>query len=78
MIHDVLFALLGVAAAWLQVEMLGRAVQRGANAAGMAGRLGVVAAVFLLAARAGHLPAAVVGWLAGFAVAGPLAWRRLP
>jgi hypothetical protein len=40
-------------------------------------RIGLVAAVLVHAARAGHLVPGSVGWLAGFLVAAAIEHRRL-
>lgn len=73
LIFAVVAAVCGVA----QAELLGRAAQRGPAPLGLLLRLGLVAAVLLLAAREGQLALAAGGWLAGFASAALVVYRRL-
>lgn len=67
----------GAAAGVVQAGLLARASSRGPHPLGLLGRLLLVAAVLLLAARAGHLLAAAGGWLLGFGVASAAVYRRL-
>jgi len=72
-----LFALAGATAGAAQAGLLGRSVRRGLHPFGLLVRIGLVAAVLVLAARAGHLVPGSVGWLAGFLVAAAIVHRRL-
>lgn len=63
---------LGGAAGAAQAGLLWRAARRRPGPAALLARLGLVAGVLLLAARAGQLLPGAAGWLAGFLLAGAL------
>jgi hypothetical protein len=69
--------LAGIAVGGLQATLLARAARRRAGGLGVLLRLGLVAAVLLVAARSGHLVAAAAGWALGFGVASLVWVRRL-
>ena len=72
-----LFSLAGAATGIAQGGLLARAA-RGPAASALAWlRILVVGATLTLAARAGHLAAAALGWFAGFVVTVVLVQRRL-
>lgn len=72
-----LSALCGAAAGAAQAGLLARTARRGPHPALLLVRLGLVGAVLLLAARAGHLGPGAAGWLAGLTVAGVMVHRGL-
>jgi hypothetical protein len=72
-----LLAVSGAAAGAAQVGLLGRSVRRGLDPLGLLARIGLVAAVLVLAATTGHLAMGAAGWFAGFALAVGTAQRRL-
>ncbi len=76
MIASVFFAagaMVGVAHAGL----LARAARGAPDLVSMLARISAVAAVLVVAVRAGHLAAGAAGWGLGLAVAGALLHRRL-
>lgn len=70
------FALCGSAVGLVQAGFLARTARRGPHILGVLVRLVLVAGVLFVAARAGHLLSGVAGWIAGFAVALAIAYRR--
>lgn len=72
-----LFAFAGVAAGAGQAALLGWALRRRLGTSGLLARVGLVAALLVLAASAGYLIQAAAGWLAGFASAAAIVRRRL-
>ncbi|GHG96394.1 hypothetical protein [Comamonas sp. JC664] len=70
------FALLGAAAGVVQAHLLVNAARGRAGALSLLLRLGLVGAVLLVSALAGHLVAGAAGWLAGFAATSALVQRR--
>jgi hypothetical protein len=72
-----LFAVSGAAAGAVQARLLGRAARTSPGPLGALGRLLLVAAVLVVAARAGHIAAGSAGWATGFLVGAVLVYRRL-
>jgi hypothetical protein len=72
-----LFACSGVAVGAMQAGLLERSVRRGPGPVGLFVRLGMVAAVLVVAARFGHLVPGATGWFAGFLTATMIVSRRL-
>lgn len=77
MIATVVFALLGAGAGAAQTGLLAWSVRRGTRTGWTLLRFVLVAAVLLVAALSGELPAAAAGWFAGYAITSPIAARRL-
>ncbi len=70
---------LGAAAAGAgQAVLLGRAARPRPSPLLALARVIIVGTVLFVAARAGHLGAAVAGWMVGLASAGIVVRRRLP
>jgi hypothetical protein len=73
----VVFVLCGTAAGVAEAILLARATRGRPHPLSFLGRLLLVAGVFVLAAKAGHLVLAAAGWALGFAAAAVVAYRRL-
>jgi hypothetical protein len=76
--NDATLLVLGAMAGAVQAAFLARSVRGKPGAASAVARLGIVAMLLFVAASAGHLMAASVGWLAGFGGAGTVVYHRLP
>jgi len=72
-----LIALLGAAAGVAQASLLAKSAGRRPNPLLLLARLVLVVGVLFLAAREGYLLQGAAGWLAGFALASVVVYRRL-
>ncbi|HUB08800.1 MAG TPA: hypothetical protein VMB50_17465 [Myxococcales bacterium] len=74
----ILWLIAGIAAGGAQATLLSFSAGGRSRFPAFLARIAVVAAILLLAVRAGHLVPAALGWVIGFAAASALALRRLP